>query len=304
MRVWKALLRQLGLFFVSSIVVFMISRALPRTPMEVYLQQHGLPVTAESIEALERQWSLGGPLVLQYLRWIGRFSVGDWGTSIVTGEQISAAMAQRFPISLAIGLGGVILAAALAYPLGMKASLGPRRWDRIARLITLLSQAVPSFLICTLVIDLLGVRLGWIPFYRLSSRASVVAPMLIVAFYSLGQLSRVVTGHVEQLRDEPFVTVAVARGFVMADLLWRDGRRPVLYGLVSALIAKMAWVIGGTAVVEYVFAVPGMSYYLIKSIGSRDYTVVQSYLMVLVLWMFGARLVLSGLLAWLDPRTR
>jgi len=63
-------------------------------------------------------------------------------------------------------------------------------------------------------------------------------------------------------------------------------------------------VIGGTAVVEYVFAVPGMSYFLIKSIGSRAYTVVQSYLMVLVLWMFGTRLVLGGLLAWLDPRTR
>lgn len=304
MRWQKALVRQLGLFFVSSVVIFAVARALPRTPMEVYLQDRGLPVTPESIEALERQWGLGGPIVVQYFRWIGRFCTGDWGTSIVTGDQISVAMAQRLPISLAIGLGGVALAALLAYPLGMKASLGSRGWDLGARVITLISQAVPSFLICTLVIDLFGVRLGWIPFFRLSGAALVIAPMLIVAFYSLGQLSRVVTAHAEELRTEPFVTAAVARGFELNDLLWRDGRRPVLYGLISTVIAKMAWVIGGTAIVEYVFAVPGMSYYLIKSISSRDYTVVQSYLMVLVLWMFGTRIILGGVLAWLDPRTR
>lgn len=298
------LARQAGLVVFSSIAVFAVTRALPTTPMQAYLEQHGLPATQENLDALARQWGLTGSLPEQYLRWVGRFMRGDWGTSIASGASIRSEIMTRLPLSLAIGLGGVAIAFILAYPLGMKAACGRRGWDAAARIIVLGGEAVPSFLVCTLIIDVFGVRLGWIPFYNLAPGQAVIAPMLVVAFYSLGQLSRVVTAHAEQLRGQAFVSAAVVRGFDERRILWHDCCRPVLYGLVSAVVAKMAWVIGGTAVVEYVFAVPGMSYYIISSINARDYTVVQSYLMVLVLWMFATRVALGLVMAWLDPRSR
>ncbi|WP_316670595.1 ABC transporter permease [uncultured Propionibacterium sp.] len=298
------LARQAGLVVFSSVAVFAVTRALPTTPMEAYLEQHGLPATQENMDALARQWGLTGSPPEQYLGWIRRFVTGDWGTSIASGASIRDEIMTRLPLSLAIGLGGVAIAFVLAYPLGMKAATGNRLWDALARIVVLCGEAVPSFLVCTAVVDLLGVRLGLIPFYSLPPARAVVAPMLVVALYSLGQLSRVVTAHAEQLRGRPFVRAAVQRGFTVERVLWHDCRRPVLYGLTGAVVSKMAWVIGGASVVEYVFAVPGMSYYIISSIGARDYTVVQSYLMILVLWMFATRVLLGAAMAWLDPGSR
>ncbi|MDO5287949.1 MAG: ABC transporter permease [Actinomycetia bacterium] len=298
------LARQAGLVAASSVVVFAVTRALPTTPMEAYLERLGLPATPENVDALARQWGLTGSLPQQYLSWIGRFCLGDWGVSISSGSPIRHELLSRLPLSAAIGLGGVAIACLLAYGLGLKAAAGGRGWDLAARAAVLAGEAVPSFLVCTLVIHLLGVRWGLVPFYRLPPAQAVIAPMLVVALYSVGQLSRVVTSHAERLKQEPFVTALLQRGFPLPRVLWHDCRRPVLYGLVSAVIAKMAWVIGGTAVVEYVFAVPGISYYIISSIHARDYTVVQSYLMLLVLWMFLVRLVLGAVLAGLDPRSR
>ena len=296
--------RQVGLALLASVVIFIVTRALPRTPMQVYLETHGQPVTPEALEALSRRWGLDGPLTGQYLRWITGFLTGDWGESISSGTQVSAEFLSRLPASLAIGLGGVTLAFILSYPLGMLAYTRGGLWDGLTRVLAIAGQAVPSFLVCTLIIAVLGVKLRWIPFYRLPPERAVVAPMLVVGLYSLGQLSRIAYAHAEQQAAEPYVMAAVSRGFTRSQVLWCDAWRPVVYGLVSAVIAKMAWVIGGTAVVEYVFAVPGISTYLISSISSRDYTVVQSYLMVLVLWMFATRVVLGLVLNRLDPRSR
>lgn len=272
--------------------------------MQVYLESQGLPVTPEAIEVLRLKWGLDGPLTEQYVRWIVGFFRGDWGNSLSSGLPVRSEFLTRLPISLAIGLGGVVLALLLAFPLGMLAQTRGGVWEWTTRALAVLGQSVPSFLVCTLVISIIGVQLKWVPFYRLPPHQAVVAPMLVVALYSLGQLSRVARAHAEQEAEEPYVQAALSRGSTMSRVMWSDTWRPVLYGLVSAVTAKMAWVIGGTAVVEYVFAVPGVSTYVITSITSRDYLVVQSYLMVLVLWMFGAHLVSGFVLNRLDPRSR
>lgn len=294
----------MGLVLLASIAIFVVTRLIPRTPMQVYLESRGLPVTPEAIEALSQKWGLDGPLAGQYLHWIYRFFTGDWGESLSSGAPVSTEFLSRLPVSLAIGLGGVALAFVLSYPLGMLAHNRRGIWEWTTRFLAVLGQAVPSFLVCTLIITVIGVQLKWVPFYRLPPSQAVIAPMLIVALYALGQLSRVACAHAEQEAHEPYVQAAVSRGFTRSHVLWRDAWRPVLYGLVSAVIAKMAWVIGGTAVVEYVFAVPGVSTYVITSISTRDYTVVQSYLMVLVLWMFATHLGLGIVLNRLDPRSR
>lgn len=301
-RTVRAISRQLILFWLSSVAIFVVTRALPRTPMQVYLEQRGLPVTQQSLASLSQEWGLDGSPVHQYVNWITGFFTGNWGTSIASGTPVRHELLSRLPLSLTIGLGGVGLATFLALPLGMNAGLGRRGWSTFSNAVTLLSQAVPSFLVCTLIIDVLGVRLGLIPFYNLEPWQATIAPTLVVGLYSLGQLSRVTSAHVRQVLDEPYMVAAISRGFPTRSALWHDGWRPVAYGLLSTVISKMAWVIGGTAVVEYVFAVPGMSYYVISSISARDYQVVQSYLMLLVLWMFGVHLVIDFCLLRLDPR--
>lgn len=296
--------RSLLTLVLASVAVFAVSRALPQTPMEVYLQQHGADVTPESVAALRRQWGLEGTWPEQYFTWVSVLLRGDWGTSLLSGTSIAAELWQRLPLSLGIGLGGLAGAAMLAYPLGMLAATRGGIAEWVTRGLTVLAQAVPSLVVALLVITALGVQLRWVSFYTLTGVAQVIAPAALVTLYTVGQLSRIVAHAALALREEPFVRAMLGRGFDLSAVLWRDGRRQVLYALVAALIAKMSWVIGGTAIVEYVFAVPGISFYVITSIQNRDYFVIQSYLMLMVVWMTVTHLILDAVLRALDPRTR
>lgn len=298
----RVLLRGALTVWLASMAVFALSRVIPQTPMEVYLQRHGLPVTPESIAALRRAWGLDDPLPVQYVTWISGLVRGDWGTSLLSDRAIGPELWQRLPLSLGIGLGGLLVACLLAYPLGMLAATRGGWFAMVSRALAVLSQAVPSFVIALLIITVLGVNLRWVSFYALRGPAQVIAPAAVLALYSVGQLSRIVTERARSLQAEPFVRASLGRGFPLDVILWRQGRRSVWFGLVAALIAKMSWVLGGTAVLEYVFAVPGVSYFVITSIQGRDYAVIQSYLMLMVLWMVATHLLLDAVLRALDPR--
>lgn len=288
----------------ASVAVFVVSRAMPSTPMEMYLQSQGLPVTPENVAALRHQWGLDGPLLSQYWQWITDLLRGDWGMSAVAKVPIGPQLSSRIPISLTIGFGALVIALLIAYLVGMCAAVYGGWWERSSRALAVFAQAVPPFVVAVLLINLLGVSWRWVPFYSLTGPAAAVAPTLILAVFTAGQLVRVVATHGRELADEPFVAADMGRGFSRSRVLWSHGRRQVVYGLVSASVAKMAMVIGGAAILEFVFAVPGMSTYLIESIQHRDYLVIQAYLMLMAAWMAASHIVLGLALAWLDPRTR
>lgn len=300
----RTLLRQVALLIAASVLVFALTRLLPQTPMEAYLQHQGLPVTREAVEALRHQWGLDGSWLHQYGHWAGGFVTGNWGVSLVSGEAVAPELLSRVPASMTIGLGSLLLGAVAAYVLGVTASTWGGVFDVFSRALTIIEQAVPGFMACVIVINLVGVKWGWVSFYRLSGPGILVAPTLVMAFLVAGPLSRVVAAHVDQLRVEPFIQAGLERGVSFTRLAWTDGWRPSVYGLVSAMISRMASVLGGAAVVEYVFAVPGMSYLLISSIADRDYSMVQGYLMIMVIWMLIARGLLQIVLSALDPRAR
>ncbi len=285
-----------------SVLVFLVTRIVPRTPMEVYLANLGLPVTDENVAAVRREWGLDTPLLEQYFGWVGGLLRGDWGVSLLSGQPIAAELLARVPVSLALGLGGLALAAVISYPLGMLAATRGGFFEGVSRALAVAAQAVPSFVVAIVVINLFGVYWGWVPFYTLSGVAQLVAPVLILALYLCGQLSRIVAENARQLINQPHSLAAQGRGFSLDYVLWRQSVRQIWYGILAAMIAKMSWVIGGASILEYVFAVPGMSYYVITSIQGRDYQVVQSYLMLLVLWMLAMHLVFDFILRRLDPR--
>lgn len=291
------------MLWIASMIIFAITHLIPPTPMEVFLHSRGLAATPEAVAALQHQWGLDGSAISQYIHWVTGFVRGDCGHSIFVDRPICEQMAAKIPVSLFIGLGGVLLAAILAYPLGCKTALQGGIWDLVSRLLAVISQAVPSFVVAILLIYWVGVRLGWVSFYSLTGTPQLIAPMLIIAFYSWGQLARVVAHHALDVSAQPFVAAEMGRGFDRQTVVITHGRRQILYGLVAACLAKMSWVIGGSSILEFVFAVPGMSAYIIDSIKQRDYQVIQSYLIFLVVWMIAVHLVCDLLLAWLDPRS-
>lgn len=124
----------------------------------------------------------------------------------------------------------------------------------------------------------------------------------MVMLSSVGSIARIMRKHFLDIKKQAYIRAEVARGFLYRQVLLSSGLRPALIGLCSAMISKFSWVIGGTAVVEFVFAVPGVSFFLVNSIAQRDYNVIQSYMFFIVLWMLMVHLVFLVLIRALGAR--
>lgn len=274
------------LFWLLTLVIFFTVRILPVSPAEMLLFSYGLPATEENIKNLEADWGLDRPYVEQYKQWAVHFLQGDWGISYMTKRPVRYELISRGKISAIIGMGALFVASLGAFVLGYQASLKENGlWDRLSKILALFCQTTPAFLLAIVIIYFLGVKLKMVKFFTGDGKISLWIAIGVVALYSLGPLSRVVRSHFREIMGQTYVFSAISRGFSPKYVLLHHGYKPVLYGLFSVLIPKFAWVIGGTAVIEIAFGIPGMSNFLVESIRYRDYNVIQSYILIIALWM-------------------
>ena len=297
------LIRSAVLIWAISVAAFALLYAVPGDPVIITLSVQNLPVTPETVAAMRAEWGLDRPLAEQYVRWLAGFLSGDWGVSFRTAQPILEEFARRLPVSMALGFGGLALAMSVAVPLGFAAACRPSGLaDRVARAITVLTQAVPSFWLGLVAIWLFAVEFGVLQAFTGPLGERLVLPILIIGLYSLGSLTRVYRTELLAAAEAPMFRTARAKGLSRASALWRHCHRRSLFGLVAALTPEFGWVIGGTAVTEVVFGLPGISQFLVESIGARDYFVLQAYIFVIAVWMLVvfAAAGLAGRL--LDPR--
>ena len=193
----------------------------------------------------------------------------------------------------------------LAFFLGYRAALHIGGvCDRLSAALAVFSQSIPSFITSVFIIYFLGVKLRAVKFFTGSVRNAMISAILITAIYQLGGLSRVVRNAFREEMRKSYVRFAISRGFSREYVLYRHASRPVLCTLIGAVIANFAWVFGGSTVLEFAFTIPGVSYFLVDSMQSSDYTVLQTYLLVVVIWMFCVHAVLNLVLYALDVRRR
>ncbi len=296
-RTWVALIA-------VSLLAFAVVHAMPADPVELLLLEQNIPRTAAAIAALEAQWGLDRPLPEQYLHWLGRFITGDWGTSFYSGRPILHEFAVRLPVSLAIGLGGILGGLVLGTLLGYAAAARPGgAADRTSRVLSVAAQAVPAFWLGLLLIWLLGVELRLLRPFTGSTAERVALPILLVALYQAGTVARLFRQALLDAETQPFFTVALAKGISRPAALRTHAGRNALIVLLAASTPEFAWAIGGTAVLEVVFAVPGVSQYLVDSIAMRDFFVLQAYIVCMAVWMLLIHAGVAVLRRMLDPRT-
>lgn len=301
----RHVLRSLLMLLGVSVFAFAVIHAMPADPVLITLVEMNIPVTPENEAVLRAEWGLDRPMIEQYGAWLWRFLGGDWGRSFRTDLPILAEFLERLPYSATIGLGGLGVAAILAVPLGFAAACRPGGTvDYLSRVLSIGGQVIPAFWLGLVLLWLLAVELRLIrPFFG-GAAEQLLLPTLLVGFYSIGSLGRVFRNELLAITTQPFFRTALAKGLSPEAALRRHALRHALFGYVAALTPECAWVVGGTAIVEIVFSVPGISLFLVESIAARDYFVLQAYVMVVAVWMVlihGLSLILRALL---DPRTR
>ena len=299
----RFIIKWLIVFFAASILIFLLVRMMPTTPAVKWLDTLHLPRTEANIEWITHRMGLDRPLAVQYGIWMRNFFRGDWGVSLVSGEDIRARFFAKMPYSFSIGISGILIGSAAAFFLGFRAAL--RRGgicDKITTVLTIFSQSVPMFILSIIIINALGVRLRIARFFTGDGKYAMLAAILLTAFYSVGSLSRIVRQGFREEMGKSYVKFAVSRGFSKETVLFQHAYKPVLAGLISAVISHFAYVFGGSTVLEFAFTIPGLSTMLVSAMDSRDYNILQVYILVVVIWMFFVHLVLNLVLRALNVR--
>jgi peptide/nickel transport system permease protein len=290
-----------------SIITFVLVRLIPGDPARVLLGSRATPAAIANIRA---QYGLDEPLWVQYLYFIGNLGQGEMGKSILYKIDVLRLIATRLEPTLALVLSSVVLSILIAVPLAALAARHRTRLpDHAVRIVSTLGIGFPPFWLALMLIILFSVRLGIFPVSgyggSLTDKLSHLAlPSLTVALSLSAVLTRSLRAAMVQALESDVATAARARGMPESIVFWRHVLPNSLVPTVNLLAVNIGWLIGGTVVVESVFALPGLGQLLVRAIFSRDYMVVQGVAMV-----FACATVLVNFLADIitvavDPRVK
>lgn len=302
--------RFVGTVFVSSILIFLALRVVPGDPAEIAL---GVNATPELLAKKRAELGTDRPLIVQYWDWFSSLITGDFGVSMSSSQNISPIIADRFQVSLILVVTALILAVAIAVPLGMWAALRARHVDGI--LITAGSQvgiAIPSFLAAILLVTVFAVHLGWLPangwippgwdFGSFLSR--LILPVLSLAAVQAAIITRYVRNSVLDILHDDFLRTARAKGQTRWQALLSDGLRNAALPVFTVTGVQLAGLVVGAVVIERVFSIPGLGAFLLDSVSNRDLPAVQAAVLVLVVFTLAINTLVDLSYAIIDPRVR
>lgn len=293
-----------------SILVFALVRILPGDAVAMLLQDYAQGADGDALRA---QLGLDRPAPVQYVEWLGAVVRGDLGTSLRSKTPIGAELASRIPVTLELGVLGLLFGLAVALPVGVLSAVRQdSRVDYLARSTAIGLLAIPGFWLGTLVITLPSVWWQWTPPLRYTrlfddpakNLAQIIVPAIILGLALSGTLMRLTRAQMLEVLRQDFVLTAHGKGLTERAVLVRHALKNAFIPVLTLLGLQISILVGGTVVLESVFALPGMGRYLLEAIQYRDYPVIQAVNLIFATVIVLANLAVDLLYGWLDPRLR
>ena len=267
----------------------------------------------EFVEQIREEWGLNDPMVVRYGRWLGDAVQGDLGRSLVTGQPVTDEITHRLPITFELMVVAIGLSLLIAVPLGV--FTGYREGRRSDRVISGLAQAglsLPGFVIGLILIYVFALKLHWFPavgWNRLSdglgpNLKTVALPALSLAVIEIAVYTRVLRSDMIATLKENYILSARAKGLTNRFILFRHGLRPSLLTLVTVVGLNIGLLIGGTLVIEYLFAIPGIGKRLFSAIQQRDFMMIQAITIVITVFYVFINTITDLVYMVVDPRIR
>lgn len=299
-----------GTVLLVGLVLFALTRLGPGSPARIVL---GADATQQQVEVFERQHGLDRPVLAQYADWVADVALrGEFGTSFVTGRQVSAEVAAGLPVTLSIVLLAFAIAVGLGIPLGVATALWPGGWfDRGTRVLTVAGLSVPAFWLGLLLIRLFAVDLRWLPPGGWVSPASglgahlssTILPAVSLAVYYVAVLGRMMGASLGEVLRSDHVRTARAMGLPRRRVVGY-AMRNALAPVISLAALSFGYMFGWALIVEQVFNVPGLSRALLAAIAQRDFLLLQGVVFLFTLVFVAANLLADLINRGLDPRLR
>jgi ABC-type dipeptide/oligopeptide/nickel transport system permease component len=298
----RRLLEALLALLFTSILVFSMIHMIPGDPA---LLVAGLEAGPEVIERIRRDLGLDRPLPIQYGSFLWNALQGDLGVSIRTGLPVLREILDRFPYTLVIALGAIVLATAMGIGSGILAAMRHNRLgDALIMILALLAVSTPSYWLGLMMMLVFSLFLGWLPSIGIATSAHYVLPILTLGAQSGGIISRMTRSAMLDVVGQDFVRAARARGEREATVILRHALKNALIPVLSIVGLRFGNLIAGAVLVESVFAIPGVGRLLVDAVLWRDYPMIQGTMLFVAALFILVNAATDVLYAVVDPRIR
>jgi len=283
-----------------SILTFLLLKLTPGSPAVLML---GDDATKEQIAAKEMEMGLDQPIVTQYLRYIGNVLKGDLGTSFFYKMPNSKLIFQRLPATGYLTLAALLLALLVSIPLGIIAGVKRGSFaDMLAMVFALLGQSVSSVVLGLLFIIFFAVRLRWLPVMGYGGLAFVIMPAASLAMQMAALITRMLRSGLADVLQEDYITATHAKGIDSSTIIFKYALRNAILPVITVVGLQVGTFLGGAVVTEQIFGWPGIGTLTVQAIGLRDFSLVQSILLVISACFVLVNLLVDIIYTLVDPR--
>ena len=307
--------RLIGMVFVlfgMSVLVFGAMRLLPGDVVDLMLGMQ-TSASSEQRDTLEARYGLDRPLVLQYTDWMGGILQGDLGRSMRSREPIIDELKRKLPVTLELTALSLVMATAIAIPLGIISAVRANSFvDLVARVIGVAGLSIPNFWLAIMLLLVASRYFSWLPSPVFTSifddpvenLQQLWMPAVALGSAMMANLMRMTRSVMLDVLGQDYVRVARSKGLAELAVVRRHALKNASIPIVTLIGMNAGYLIGGTVIVEQIFGLPGIGWMITNAIFQRDYTTVQSIVLVTGLLFALVNLGVDVLYAFLDPRIR
>jgi peptide/nickel transport system permease protein len=306
----RRLLYMLPTMVLVTIAVFSILQLIPGNPADALI-----PIGADEKvrEATIKEYGFDLPLPLQYLRWISKAVRGDLGRSILLTKPVSIIIGECLPRTIYLAVGGMFIAICLSFPLGIFAAVKRKTWvDYSAQVTALVGLSLPAFWAALMLMLLVGLKLKWLPVVGYTAPTEnflgflyhLILPAFTLGLELIGVQTRMTRSTMLEELNKDYVQTHRSQGLPERRIVGFYALKNAMIPTLTIVSLRFAALLGGTAVIESIFAYPGIGQMILSAIRTKDYPVVQGGVLILSFTFIFINLIVDILYKWLDPRIK
>ncbi len=301
----KYIAKRVGLAIVTiwavATITFFLMNMVPGGP---FLSEKA--ISPQATAALEAKYGLDKPMFQRYLTYMSDALHGDFGDSLKQrGRTVTSIILMKFPVSARVGGCAVLCSLLIGIPLGCLAALKRGKFlDSLISVVATCGIAVPSFVICTLLLYFLGVRFRLLPTMGINSWQNYVMPVMALSFYPTAYIMRLMRSSMLDVLGQDYMRTAKAKGVAGFMILFKHALRNAILPVVTYVGPLLAYTVTGSFVVEKIFVIPGLGGEFITAITGRDYTLIMGTTIFLAALIITMNVLVDIVYKLVDPRIK
>jgi len=310
----RRLLLMIPTFILVTLTVFLVMRLIPGSVVDLMVAQSGAAGGGQQTRAeLEKALGLDLPVHIQYIRWLGDIFRGDFGTNIWEGTPVRDTILTRLPVSFELGLLALLTSLLIAIPVGVFSAIRQDTGgDYVGRTIAVLFISLPSFWIGTMVIVYPSIWWGWTPEVHyiafltnpLGNLAQFIIPSVIMGMVMSGTAMRMTRTMMLEVMRQDYIRTAWSKGLRERTVIYRHALKNALIPVITIVGIMLPVLIGGSVILETIFALPGIGLGLIQALNQRNYPLISGINVFMASFVLVVNLVVDLTYGYLDPRIR